>query len=388
MPFLVVKCTSCGKFQVKQQVKANKFSCAVCGQKQSLQRVYAISDTAKQCRLKVQELSMGFGEAKEAREEEGEEDPHFVTSFDAPAPGGSRVGLSGQGDGGGCGAASRKKDQGKRNRPSRRGAAKDGDQGDHSHCHWGRLGQKRERAELEAWGGEIRPSKQGQREQQPQGPPVLPPSSFQPPRFQQQHLVAQQLLHPIPHNTHAARPAATNHMFAPPHQYRAPLTSIPAYSNTSQAGPGSAVTCAAPKGMPQPASAWGSGCGEQGTQGMVGRGTTPGVRQPWLHGGAGVQGAGLAARDAFQDEAGSAASVDGNKGKHAGRAEDGVGGIVGTEGLGVLGGEPARAWRSGTGGSAVSKWRDFLDGSDNDVEKGGKEDEEEEEEEGGFVTAL
>jgi len=66
--FLAVRCVECSQYQVKQQVKAKTYICSICGKKQTFQRMYAISDSAKDCRQRVQELNMEMGVAQETRE--------------------------------------------------------------------------------------------------------------------------------------------------------------------------------------------------------------------------------------------------------------------------------------------------------------------------------
>ncbi|KAJ1769443.1 hypothetical protein LPJ74_004049 [Coemansia sp. RSA 1843] len=69
--YQVVRCANdqCAKFQSQQQKKANKWSCVVCGLKQSLKRVYFESTTPKECRQTVMELNMQRGKAQVAREQ-------------------------------------------------------------------------------------------------------------------------------------------------------------------------------------------------------------------------------------------------------------------------------------------------------------------------------
>lgn len=50
--FLVVRCYKCELFQVIQEKKSsNKWSCAVCTEKQSVRKVFSKSDAAKDCRM-------------------------------------------------------------------------------------------------------------------------------------------------------------------------------------------------------------------------------------------------------------------------------------------------------------------------------------------------
>lgn len=45
--WLVVQCYQCKTFQVDQEKKAKKWQCKLCGEKQSLQRIFARSHSAK-----------------------------------------------------------------------------------------------------------------------------------------------------------------------------------------------------------------------------------------------------------------------------------------------------------------------------------------------------
>lgn len=58
--YLVVRCHQphCKMFQTTQQKKANKWSCCVCGTKQSFIRVYFESTVASECRKAVQTFNM------------------------------------------------------------------------------------------------------------------------------------------------------------------------------------------------------------------------------------------------------------------------------------------------------------------------------------------
>jgi hypothetical protein len=55
--FLALCCAFCHKYQVQQDKKVKKFTCPCCHQQQSYQRIYAISDKAKDIRLVVQDLN-------------------------------------------------------------------------------------------------------------------------------------------------------------------------------------------------------------------------------------------------------------------------------------------------------------------------------------------
>ncbi|KAJ3399767.1 hypothetical protein HDU80_007593 [Chytriomyces hyalinus] len=58
--YQVLRCFSstCGTFQVQQQKKVSKWKCVMCGEKQSVIRVYFESGTASDCRKAVQDLNM------------------------------------------------------------------------------------------------------------------------------------------------------------------------------------------------------------------------------------------------------------------------------------------------------------------------------------------
>ncbi|KAM8798853.1 MRN complex-interacting protein [Eudromia elegans] len=64
--FWVLRCCGCRLFQVQQAKRSGKWSCAVCGQKQTVQKVYG-EGSALDCRLHVQKLNLLQGEVEEAR---------------------------------------------------------------------------------------------------------------------------------------------------------------------------------------------------------------------------------------------------------------------------------------------------------------------------------
>eukprot|EP01051_Picozoa_sp_SAG22_P026349 SAG22_NODE_8269_length_669_cov_0.675439_1_plen_129_part_10 len=71
--FLCVQCyhPDCGMFQSIQKTKAGKrFSCKICREKQSILKVYAKSDYAKDIRQAVMALNAGRGERREEAQEE------------------------------------------------------------------------------------------------------------------------------------------------------------------------------------------------------------------------------------------------------------------------------------------------------------------------------
>ncbi|KAI9105846.1 hypothetical protein DFS34DRAFT_574537, partial [Phlyctochytrium arcticum] len=57
--FQIIQCYAedCRVFQVQQAKKVQKWKCVVCGEKQSLLRVYFESQVAGDCRARVQELN-------------------------------------------------------------------------------------------------------------------------------------------------------------------------------------------------------------------------------------------------------------------------------------------------------------------------------------------
>ena len=59
--FLVLRCFQCRHFQVIQRRKDRKWTCKLCGGRQSIIKVFASSERAKDCRLVVQELNMRRG---------------------------------------------------------------------------------------------------------------------------------------------------------------------------------------------------------------------------------------------------------------------------------------------------------------------------------------
>ncbi|KAJ9073295.1 hypothetical protein DSO57_1018010 [Entomophthora muscae] len=56
--FQIIKCYSCSTFQVHPAKKAKDWKCKLCGEKQSLKRIYFESSAAKDCRLQVQQLNL------------------------------------------------------------------------------------------------------------------------------------------------------------------------------------------------------------------------------------------------------------------------------------------------------------------------------------------
>jgi hypothetical protein len=59
---MCLKCFECGAFQGSEKKKSAKFACLICHAKQSVRKVYATSELAKDIRLTVQRLNMQRGE--------------------------------------------------------------------------------------------------------------------------------------------------------------------------------------------------------------------------------------------------------------------------------------------------------------------------------------
>lgn len=67
--FQAVRCYKCMTFQSQLVKKVQTFCCAICREKQTIQRVYAISHVAKDIRLHVQRLNMDMAAATELAED-------------------------------------------------------------------------------------------------------------------------------------------------------------------------------------------------------------------------------------------------------------------------------------------------------------------------------
>ncbi|KAJ7394307.1 hypothetical protein OS493_000109 [Desmophyllum pertusum] len=65
--FMILRCFSCTTFQVHQVKKSKKWVCKVCGEKQSVKKVYA-QGSGQDCRKHVQKLNMKCGEAQKAKD--------------------------------------------------------------------------------------------------------------------------------------------------------------------------------------------------------------------------------------------------------------------------------------------------------------------------------
>ncbi|XP_069725250.1 MRN complex-interacting protein isoform X2 [Phaenicophaeus curvirostris] len=64
-PCWVLRCCSCRRFQAQQAKRSGKWSCSVCGQRQTVQKVYG-QGSGLDCRHHVQKLNLLQGEAEEA----------------------------------------------------------------------------------------------------------------------------------------------------------------------------------------------------------------------------------------------------------------------------------------------------------------------------------
>lgn len=65
----IVRCCSCSVFQVQQKKKVKKYTCKLCGKKQTIQKIYGQSYKAADLRPIVQEYNMNEGSRKEKEEE-------------------------------------------------------------------------------------------------------------------------------------------------------------------------------------------------------------------------------------------------------------------------------------------------------------------------------
>ena len=64
-----MQCFKCARHQVHQRRKDGKFKCPVCGERQSVQKVFGLASTGKPLRELVQRLNMAEGERREVAEE-------------------------------------------------------------------------------------------------------------------------------------------------------------------------------------------------------------------------------------------------------------------------------------------------------------------------------
>lgn len=65
--FVVVQCGGCEAFQVLQEPKSGRFACKMCGEKNSVRRVYGRANKAKEMRLLCQALSRKRASVDEVR---------------------------------------------------------------------------------------------------------------------------------------------------------------------------------------------------------------------------------------------------------------------------------------------------------------------------------
>lgn len=68
--FVCLQCCDCRTYQSTQRRKDNKFTCKLCGKKQSVIKVHARSERAADIRKTVQRLNMARGNAEEEYEQE------------------------------------------------------------------------------------------------------------------------------------------------------------------------------------------------------------------------------------------------------------------------------------------------------------------------------
>ncbi|KAB2635333.1 hypothetical protein D8674_025867 [Pyrus ussuriensis x Pyrus communis] len=68
--FIAVQCWQCSTMQVKQRNKSNKWTCAVCNQKQSVRQVFAQGPMAKDLRLFVQSSNMSRQFAQQTNDQQ------------------------------------------------------------------------------------------------------------------------------------------------------------------------------------------------------------------------------------------------------------------------------------------------------------------------------
>jgi hypothetical protein len=56
--FIAIQCYQCKTFQVGRQTKSNKWTCKLCNSKQSIRKIYAVSNQAKDIRKLIQKLNL------------------------------------------------------------------------------------------------------------------------------------------------------------------------------------------------------------------------------------------------------------------------------------------------------------------------------------------
>eukprot|EP00049_Salpingoeca_infusionum_P014808 m.281524 g.281524 ORF g.281524 m.281524 type:complete len:370 (-) comp15752_c1_seq1:2100-3209(-) len=80
--FLVLQCYKCNTFQGQQKKKTPKWTCRLCGEKQSTRKIFG-SGTGKECRLRVQQLNLTRGEVEQAIPPDDEDhQPHSYSQYD------------------------------------------------------------------------------------------------------------------------------------------------------------------------------------------------------------------------------------------------------------------------------------------------------------------
>ena len=82
--WVAIKCSGCGMFQVGRKTKVNKWDCKLCWKKQSITKVFAISHSAKDISLFVQqknESSLNQINEKEEEKEIVKEEEETGSSF-------------------------------------------------------------------------------------------------------------------------------------------------------------------------------------------------------------------------------------------------------------------------------------------------------------------
>lgn len=67
--FLIVRCCQCGHFSVKQETRSPKWTCKLCGTRQSQTRVFSSAAKARDLRATVQQFNMQRGEFEEKQKQ-------------------------------------------------------------------------------------------------------------------------------------------------------------------------------------------------------------------------------------------------------------------------------------------------------------------------------
>ncbi len=68
LEYQCVRCVQCEAIMAKQATKSDKWSCKLCGAKQTLTRVFAVSGSAKDIRQHVQQLNMARANQQAAKD--------------------------------------------------------------------------------------------------------------------------------------------------------------------------------------------------------------------------------------------------------------------------------------------------------------------------------